>query len=155
MSGETEQVPAGWTIATLHEHYAALRESDERFQAERDRRYTEVNIEREKALKIKETADLAALSLAREIQDYKDEKANNLRAQIEGERGDYAKQEQLKSLEEKVEALIKPLADYVSAQQGRASGFDTGRAVLASVLGLVVAAVILAGFVLARANGSP
>ena len=49
----------------LQEYLAAVRESDLRFEAERDRRYTEVNLEREKALKIKETADLAALELAR------------------------------------------------------------------------------------------
>jgi hypothetical protein len=44
------------------------RRGEEKFQAERDRRLTEVALEREKALKIKETADLAALELAREIQ---------------------------------------------------------------------------------------
>jgi hypothetical protein len=46
---------------------------------ERDRRYAEVNVEREKALKIKETADSEALKLARDIQTYKDEKSNQLR----------------------------------------------------------------------------
>ncbi len=79
----------------LAEHLAALRAADDRFAAERDRRYSEVNIEREKALKIKETADLAALSLAREIQTYKDEKANQLREQINSERNLYPTKSQL------------------------------------------------------------
>ena len=82
----------GCEAVPLQEYLAAVRESDLRFEAERDRRYTEVNLEREKALKIKETADRAALELAREIQTYKDEKANELRSQIEGERGTYVTQ---------------------------------------------------------------
>ena len=76
----------------------ALRESEARFLAERDRRYHEVSAERdqryaevkaaeEKALKVKETADLKALDLASQIQTYKDEKANELREQISSERG--------------------------------------------------------------------
>ena len=43
-----------------------------KFEAERDRRYGEVATERDKAL-----------ALAREIQNYKDEKANDLRSQID------------------------------------------------------------------------
>ena len=114
MSGETAEKESGWTPDTLRvlldersKHDYELRAEDHRFQEERDRRYTEVNIEREKALKIKETADLAALSLAREIQDYKDEKANNLRDQIGAERGTYATKDE-----------IKPLSDWIKSQQG-------------------------------------
>jgi len=73
---------------TLREHLEAMRQAD-------DRRYAEVNVEKEKALKIKETADLAALQLAREIQTYKDEKANELREQINSERGLYATKDDL------------------------------------------------------------
>jgi hypothetical protein len=56
---EPETVP-------LQEYLAAVRECDQRFEAERDRRYAEVSLEREKALKIKEAGDHAALNLARE-----------------------------------------------------------------------------------------
>src|SRR5687767_6417131 len=62
------------TERRIDERDRYLREADFRFAEERDRRYAEVATEREKALKIKETADLAALGLAREIQTYKDEK---------------------------------------------------------------------------------
>ena len=48
--GPPESVP-------LREHLATLRAADQALQAERDRRYAEVNVEREKALKIKEEAD--------------------------------------------------------------------------------------------------
>lgn len=94
-------------------HSDALRAADAKFHAERDRRYSEVNIEKEKALKIKETADLAALGLAREIQTYKDEKANQLREQINSERGSYLNRTE-----------AKPLFDYVSSQQGSGKGSD-------------------------------
>ena len=107
-------------MVTLREHLEAL-------NREADRRYSEVNVEREKALKIKEEADRRALELADSIQQYKDEKANELRSQIERERGSYATQADLKGLGEKLEALIKPLSEFVSAQQGRpAAGQTTG-----------------------------
>jgi hypothetical protein len=87
----------GWTVDTLKQHFDALRAADERFYNERDRRYTEVSVEREKALKIKDEADKAALGLAREIQTYKDEKANELREQIGSERGLYPTKSELTS----------------------------------------------------------
>lgn len=143
MSGETKSSVSGWTIDTLAVHHTALREADLRFQEERDRRYAEVATEREKALKIKETADLAALGLAREIQTYKDEKANQLREQINTERGSYATGSDLRSAIEKVDAVMKPIADFVASQQGRSSGFNAGWVVLLGVVGL--GSTILAG----------
>jgi hypothetical protein len=97
---------------------SALKIAEEKLHQERDRRYTEVNIEKEKALKIKETADLAALSLARDIQIYKDEKANELREQINSERGLYSSKADLLNATEKVEAMIKPLSAWIQSQQG-------------------------------------
>lgn len=76
-----------WTVS-LREHLEALRAAD-------DRRYSEVNVEREKALKIKQEADKLALDLAREIQTYKDEQANQLREQINSERNLYPTKSQL------------------------------------------------------------
>lgn len=116
----------------LKEHLEALRAADMRFNEERDRRYAEVNIEREKALKIKETADLAALQLAREIQTYKDEKANELREQISSERGLYATNKD-----------IEPIKSYVSSQTGRGLGMY---ALFGVVMTLVMAAIAVAVF---------
>jgi len=39
-----------WTIETYVKYNEGMRESEEKFQAERDRRYTEINIDKEKAL---------------------------------------------------------------------------------------------------------
>jgi hypothetical protein len=119
---------AGWTIETLQEHFEALRAADLRFEAERDRRYAEVNIEREKALKIKETADLAALQLAREIQTYKDEKANELREQINSERGLYATNKD-----------VEPLKAYMAGQTGRSGGIGMLASILFSAVVVIVA----------------
>ena len=120
----------------------ALREADKRFNEERDRRYSEVALEREKALKIKETADLAALQLAREIQTYKDEKANELRAQINSERGLYPTRTELAGEVEKLEAVIRPIANYVNAQQSGPRAITSTMLVTSmGVIGIGVAVV--------------
>lgn len=98
----------------------------ERFYDERDRRYSEVSEARAEALKIKEAGDAKALELAREIQDYKDEKANELREQISSERGIYATKDE-----------IKPLTAFVLTQQGSSK-------VWAVVLGVLSAGAVSA-----------
>ena len=103
---------------SLRQHLEALRAADALLAAERDRRYSEVGAEREKALKIKESADEKALDLASQIQTYKDQQHNGLLQQLTEERGRYATQGDLKSVVEKLETAIKPLADYVSGQRG-------------------------------------
>jgi hypothetical protein len=100
------------------EYWEAIRKCDQAFADERDRRYAEVNVEKEKALKIKETADLAALQLAREIQTYKDEKANELREQIGSERGTYATKDDMQALREYFEALHKPVVEFMAGGRG-------------------------------------
>lgn len=153
MSGEpgstspvTVVAPAssGWTVETYAIHNEALRTAEWRFQEERDRRYAEVATEREKALKIKETADLAALGLAREIQTYKDEKANELREQISSERGLYATKGDLTAQSEKTEETLKPIISFVSSQQGRTSGALDQRTLIFGLItvGLAVAAYL-------------
>src|SRR5687768_2356641 len=115
MSGETKTSVSGWTIDTFAAYTDAMRTMQDRIDEERDRRYREVALEREKALKIKEEADREALSLARQIQTYKDEKANELREQINSERGLYATKGDLSAAIEKVDATIKPVLEYVSS----------------------------------------
>lgn len=127
------------TERRLDQRFLDLREADSKFAEERDRRYTEVNIEKEKALKIKETADLAALGLAREIQTYKDEKANELRSQIERERGSYATKDDLIAAVSKLEVTLKPLAEYVAGQQGRQAGIGVSANAVAVIATLLVA----------------
>jgi len=136
---------SGWTVETYAIHNEALRTAEWKFQEERDRRYAEVAIEREKALGIKETADLAALGLAREIQTYKDEKANELREQINSERGLYATKDDLTAAIEKLEETIKPLASYITGQQGRSAGGLETRTLMLALIGFV--AVIAAAVI--------
>lgn len=134
-------------MLTLRAHLRELEMLRAELRAERDRRYTEVGIEREKALKIKEIADLAALELAREIQQYKDEKANDLRSQIERERGTYVTQADLTNAVARLEALIQPAADYAKSQAGRGQGINAAWTILATIVLIAIAAL---GLVLTR-----
>jgi hypothetical protein len=100
-----------WTLEAYITHNEALLK-------ERDKRYFEVAIEKEKAIRIKEVGDDKALNLAREIQTYKDEKANELRTQIDRERGTYATHADLTALSDKFDVTLKPILTYVTAQSG-------------------------------------
>lgn len=126
--------------------YEERRAADLLFQAERDRRYAEVAAARAEALKIKEEADKIALGLQRDNQIYKDEKANELREQIGSERGLYATHAELGSAIERIEAQLKPIAAYISSQQGRGAGLNAGWGYL---VGLIVVVNIVIGIVLA------
>jgi hypothetical protein len=150
------------TDVSLRDYFFALRQSDERlrqadlrFAEERDRRYQEVALEREKALKIKETADLAALGLAREIQTYKDEKANDLREQISNERGDYltrteytvqhkALEDTVKALDASIQAQLRPIIEYIAGQQGSQQGSRSAWSSLNGTLTIILTMVGLA-----------
>jgi len=132
----------GWTIATYAAHNEAmrladdkLRAADERFFSERDRRYAEVKAAEEKALRVKEEADRTALGLQRENQQYKDEKANQLREQIGSERGLYASKTDLVAAMDKIGATLTPVVQYVSTQQGGSKG-------MRDLWGWVIAAVL-------------
>lgn len=79
-----------WALDAYIAHNDEVRQLEKDLNTERDRRYSEVNIEKEKALKIKETADRDALGLAREAQTYKDQQADKLRDKNLSESGIYA-----------------------------------------------------------------
>lgn len=155
MSGETKASVSGWTIDTLATHYDALRSMQDKLDTERDRRYTEVGVEREKALKIKETADLAALGLAREIQTYKDEKANELREQISSERGLYATKGDLMAAIEKVDAQLKPINDYIASDRGRGAGSAAMWGYIIGGLSLIVSLITIGTFIFITSRPAP
>jgi hypothetical protein len=98
-----------WTVATLKEHFDALRQADQR-----------------------------ALQLAREIQTYKDEKANELREQISSERGAYVTNKDL-----------EPIKAYISSQMGRTGGIGVTLSSIVSTLVAVAALSSIVGAVLA------
>jgi hypothetical protein len=158
------RLSAGWTLDTLQEHLSALKRADERldtererFNQERDRRYSEVNIEREKALKIKEEADKAALGLAREIQSYKDEKANQLREQIGSERGSFATKDDLSAAIREITVTVAPLSAFVSSQRGIHEGAQASITRALSVIGALagistIVSVVVGVLVLMRST---
>ena len=117
-------INVAWTLEAYIVHVEAMRVADEKYNTERDRRYTEVNVEKEKALKIKETADLAALSLARESQVYKDQQADIMREKNIAASGVYATNTDLQLMVDKIEKSLKPLFEFVSAQQGATKGSE-------------------------------
>jgi len=143
-----------WTITTLYEHYRALRVADDKFQAERDRRYAEVATERALAMKIKETADLAALDLARESQKYKEQQGDVLRDKNLSQTGIYATHSDVAAVAEKMsqsinlvaermEEALKPLVSYVSTQQGTTRGSEITTGKLYGAIAAVAAIVVI------------
>ena len=111
-----------WTIETYAAHNEALRDAEQRFQGERDRRYAEVKSAEERALRVKEQADRDALGLAREIQAYKDMKANELREQISSERHLYVTHGDLDAHSAKIDAVIDGLKESVTAHHAAGRG---------------------------------
>lgn len=118
-------VPKGWTLNTWAYHSEALRQADKELRAADDRRYGEVAEQRAVALTIKETANEKALTLAREIQTYKDDKADITRERNLAESGKYVTRGDLSQLEERLVKIITPLAEYVSSQRGSIEGSRT------------------------------
>jgi len=130
-------------FVTLREYLEGLRAADQRLADERDRRYAEVSRERERAASEKAAADDRALQLARAAQDYRDQQANHLREQLYTERGTFITKSDHQALIERVEASIKPLADFVAAQQGRLIGEAGTRADVSDLAGRVIAGLSL------------
>jgi len=108
----------GWTVETYAAHNEAMRGADAVFHAERDRRYAEAATLNAVALKIKETADLAALTLAREGQVYKEAQNDLMRDSSLRQSGIYATNDSVTSAIGELKNSLQPLVDYVSAHKG-------------------------------------
>ena len=111
-----------------------------------DQRYKEVNEEREKALKIKEEADKVALNLAYEIQNYKNQKGNELREQLSNERNLYATKQDVIASSEKIFLVVQPLVDYANSQRGKGQGLNQGWIYLLGGLSLIATILAIIGF---------
>ena len=140
----------GWTIDTWATHARAIRQADIRFGNERDRRYTEVNIEKEKALKIKETADLAALQLARESQSLKELQNDALRDKTLSESGIYATNASVTNLFDQMSIKIQAVLDQVSTIKGNSKGSEMTWGKIAGT-----ATVLIAVFIALRTGTHP
>lgn len=134
-----------WTLEAYVLHNEGMRTGEEKFQIERDKRYTEGNELRAMALKIKETADANALELAREAQIYKEERNDIMREQNLKSVGNYATRDDLSGAIQEIRNAIKPLVDYVSGQQGASKGSQltmgkifAGIAAMGTIIGILV-----------------
>ena len=129
---------AGTSAATdvsLREYFAQHADWQWRFMEERDRRYAEVQRERDKAE-----------VLRAETQAYKDEKANELRDQLSQERLGYASKGDLAAALGTINATLKPIIEFVASQQGvRQGGLDQRNllgwavAIVATIIGIYFA----------------
>lgn len=132
-------------LSNYIQHNEEIRKLEEKFHTERDRRYAEVNVEKEKALKIKETADLAALSLARESQLYKDQQTDVMREKNLAASGIYATNADLQNMVDKIEKSLKPVFEFVSSQQGMSQNSQMTWGKIFSViaaLGVIIGVII-------------
>jgi hypothetical protein len=129
--------PDGWTVTTLKLYYDAL-------LAANDRRLSEVKVENEKALIIKNTADEAALRLARESQTYKEQQNDALRDKNLQDSGVYAKNSDVAQMIGDLKKSLDPFLDYVTAQQG---GQQQGNSTWTKGLGLIAAVIAAAALV--------
>lgn len=152
MTIDEEERKGIWTVETYALHNEAMRASDishhnemrgveERFQTERDKRYTEGNELRAMALKIKETADANALELASESQTYKEARNDAMREQNLKETGVYATRDDLAEVVSRFDKTIKPILDYVSAQKGVVSGTAMTKGNLYTAIGAAIAII--------------
>lgn len=147
---EANVIPKGWTLPAYIMHNEAMRAADYKFQEERDRRYEAVAVEKEKALKIKETADLAALSLARESQVYKDQQADVMREKNLAASGVYATNEDLASVVDKMDRALKPILEFVSSQQGASKGNQMTVSRIYSTIATVAAGIVILTFLITK-----
>jgi hypothetical protein len=139
----------GWTLATYAIYNEALRAGDAKFQDERDKRYADVATEREKALKIKETADLAALELARESQKYKEERNDAMREQTITDKGRYATHADVAMVVERMEKALRPLVEFVNGQQGATA---SGQITTSKMFSMIAATGTIVGILVFLAN---
>lgn len=107
-----------------------------RFMQERDRRYAEVQAERDKAEVIRA-----------ETQTYKDRQGNELREQLARERLDYASKGDLVASVETINATLKPLVEYVAGQQGSRQGSIDQRTLIAWGIAAIAGVLALAQFI--------
>lgn len=134
-----------WTFPSYILHNESMRIMETKILEERDRRYAEVNVEKEKALKIKETADLAALSLARESQVYKDQQADVMREKSLAASGVYATNADVQAMGAKFEESLKPLFEFINAQKGGKQGSveTTGKVAAFATIAISVVAIVV------------
>lgn len=110
----------------------------------------------QRALQIKEQGEAQALTLARDIQTYKDQQHNGTLELLKEQAATFATKDDLVALTDKIGIRLKPVEDYLAAQAGRTTEVTergrssaTSRAIVASVVGVLLLLLAVAGFVIA------
>ena len=127
-----------WSLPAYIIYNEDLRAADKELRIESDRRYGEVNIEREKALKIKDTADRDALELSRKRQEERDTQSDAMRDQTLASSGVYATNASVAKSFEKLEETLAPFIKYVAELQGAGAGNDKSAIRLSQLVAGVV-----------------
>lgn len=140
-------MPKTWTMKALRVYHRDLRKADQALAKERDRRYAEVEAEREKAVRIKDHADEQALNLARQAQTAKDDMHNGLLKQIGEERGTYATKDDVAAAVKEINATYGPLVTWATSQQGQQSSVTDSRTSrrLDASLRVIIIGVVVSG----------
>lgn len=129
-------LPSGWTLDTYIAHNEAMREQEEKFQQERDRRISEVASEHDKALKIKDESDDRALELARQINDLHLAALNGEQSRLLADRERFISRESYDIAQKDFASWRDSVNASLSMGAGRGAG-------MAQFYGWIVAGVVL------------
>lgn len=115
----------------------------QRFEDERDRRYSDLRAADQRALQIKEAADATALVLAAELQKEKDERKNDVLARWDADRNTFMTRVEYntahQNLIERFEASVAVLSAGQSGQAAGTSAVQTFRQNQIAIVTLVIA----------------
>ena len=157
-----EHTASQQAVELLERHTSELRHADSRFYEERishlqdtiasnDRRYTEVNIEREKALSIEKNSTAEALRLAREAQNVKDKQTEQLRDETLGKSGIYATNDgvnkMFKDFEKTITDELTKINNFISGQRGATGA--RGKMTATTIAAFTAAATLFGGVITA------
>lgn len=115
----------------------------QRFEDERDRRYSDLRAADQRALQIKEAADATALVLAAELQKEKDERKNDVLARWDADRNTFMTRVEYntahQNLIERFEASLSALGAGQSSQAAGTSAVQTFRQNQIAIVTLFIA----------------
>lgn len=120
----------------------------ERFEDERDRRYSDLRAADQRALQIKETADATALVLAAQLQAEKDERKNDVLARWDEDRNTFMTRVEYntayQNLIERFEASVAVLS---AGQSGQAAGTNAVQTFRQNQIAIVTLFIAVAAIV--------
>ena len=147
---------------TLREHIEALRVADQRalnIKAEGDKEALllarEIQTYKDQQHNgtldqlNRERGEFVTLAMYNQRHDELEKKQVEIDKHMAENTGYYASKEEVIAATERIEIAIKPLTNYVNAQQGRSDGVIDSRTILFAVIGLMISAAAVAVSILA------